>query len=81
MDRQMIRQELAGVVLSLDEIIAGEGESAHGASELKRCREELKALLDDLSGKGMKVDPAKVAVVVYKAIDLVYSWSLDRKRR
>jgi hypothetical protein len=79
MTRQLIRQKLAGVIAHLDQIIASESEEANGSPELKECRKDLLDLVKEFDRKGSQIDISKVLVAVYKAIDLICSWTHEDK--
>ena len=64
------------VISEIDEIIDGEGESAVGQQQLRRCRAKLEQLAKYLrvSRPGEVISGAEVLLVVSQAVRLIYRW-------
>ena len=64
------------VISEIDEIISGEGESAVGQRQLKRCKAKLDRLVKILrvSKPGEIITGAEVLLVVGQAVRLMYEW-------
>jgi len=64
------------VISEIDEIIGGEGESAVGQKQLRRCRAKLERLVRILraSKPGEVISGAEVLLVVSQVVRLLYRW-------
>lgn len=72
--RNFVLRKLAGVISTLDEIIASKGGKVQGDSKILKCRKRLQRLYERLKDDEVEIEWISVAAVIYVAAKILYFW-------